>query len=60
MKKTLIDFFKIKGFSLQKFIFESLKTIMAILIAYLIAIIIILFVSDNPSESIYWFIIGPF
>lgn len=60
MKKKLIDFFKIKGFSLQKFIFESLKTIMAIFIAYLIAIIIILFVSDNPSESIYWFIIGPF
>lgn len=60
MRKNLIDFFKIKGFSLQKFIFESLKTIMAILIAYLIAIIIILFVSDNPSESIYWFIIGPF
>jgi simple sugar transport system permease protein len=60
IKNKLMSYFKKRGFSLQNFIFESLKTIFAILIAYLIAIIIIIFVSDNPSESIYWFIIGPF
>ena len=56
----MFSYFQRKGFSLQNFIFESLKTIVAILIAYLIAIVIIFFVSDNPCQSIYWFIIGPF
>jgi len=60
LKDKLMSYFKGRGFSLQNFLFESLKTVMAILIAYLIAIIIIFFVSDQPGESIYWFIIGPF
>ena len=60
LKDKLMSSFKGRGFSLQNFLFESLKTVMAILIAYLIAIIIIFFVSDQPGESIYWFIIGPF
>jgi simple sugar transport system permease protein len=59
-ERKMMAYFRKRGFSLQNFIFESLKTIMAILIAYLIAIIIIILVSDNPRESIYWFIIGPF
>jgi simple sugar transport system permease protein len=60
IRERLMSYFKNRSFSFQRFFFESLKTLMAVLIAYLIAIIIIVFVSDNPSESIYWFIVGPF
>ncbi|PKK94867.1 MAG: ABC transporter permease [Tenericutes bacterium HGW-Tenericutes-5] len=60
LKDRLVSYSKKRGFSFQTFFFESLKTIMAVLIAYLIAIIIILIVSDKPSESIYWFVVGPF
>lgn len=46
--------------SLSNLIYSSLKTISAIFIAYLVAIIIIFLVSDQPGSAIYWFILGPF
>jgi len=44
----------------ENFIFQSLKTVLAIVIAYSIAFIVIYFVSDEPSQAIYWFVKGPF
>jgi simple sugar transport system permease protein len=60
IKAKLMSYIKKRGFSLQNFLFESLKTFMAIVIAYIIAIVIILIVSDDPGKAIYWFLIGPF
>lgn len=60
MKKFLAKFKRNRAFSWQNFAFESIKTILAVLIAYLLAVIIIFFVSKQPGTSIYWFILGPF
>ncbi|XMB71671.1 ABC transporter permease [Mycoplasmatota bacterium WC30] len=46
--------------SLQKGFNETFKTLMAVIIAYGIAISIILIVSDQSKEAIYWFLMGPF
>lgn len=58
--KRFVSLFKIKKDTLKNILYGSLKTISAILIAYLIAIIIVLIISDEPGKAIYWFILGPF
>ena len=41
-------------------IFSVVKTFLAILIAMVVALILILFISDEPLDALYSFIIGPF
>ena len=43
-----------------EFIFEIFRTIISMVIAYLLCIVVMLVVTDNPTEAVYLFSIGPF
>ena len=46
--------------NLRPLLLDSLKTLGALLLAYLFAFLIILAVSEEPGNAIRWFVLGPF
>ncbi len=60
IKQLVKKIWKDQNFSWQNLLYETIKTVLAVVIAYVIAFVIIYFVSDQPSNSIYWFVVGPF
>lgn len=43
-----------------EFAFEVLRTVLSMVIAYLLCIIVMMVVTENPTEAVYLFSIGPF
>lgn len=57
--KSLLKIFSKNQKSIKQGFNELLRTIAALVIAYTFAFIVILLVSEQPSEAIYWFVLGP-